>query len=49
MTILQVSIPVQNSRAADFSTTYLSEGLRVARGSTGNLFLFRRQPPAVAA
>ncbi|KAI7844010.1 hypothetical protein COHA_002547 [Chlorella ohadii] len=45
----KVSIPIQNSRAADFSTTYLSEGLRVARGSTGNLFLFRRQPPAAAA
>lgn len=45
----QVSIPIQNSRSADFSTTYLSQGLRVARGSTGNLFLFRRSPPAAGS
>ncbi|PRW60232.1 PAP fibrillin [Chlorella sorokiniana] len=45
----KVSIPIQNGRSADFSTTYLSEGLRVARGSTGNLFLFRRAQPAAGA
>lgn len=39
---LQISVPVPNGRAADFTTTYLSESLRVARSSTGNLFLFRR-------
>lgn len=40
----QVRVPIANSASADFSTTYLSSGLRVARGRTGNLFLFGRAP-----
>jgi hypothetical protein len=37
-----VTIPIRNSIQADFSTTYLSEDVRVARGAKGNLFLFSR-------
>ncbi|PSC74132.1 Alkylglycerol monooxygenase [Micractinium conductrix] len=40
----KVSVPVQNGRTAEFITSYLSERLRVARGATGNLFLFTRLP-----
>lgn len=40
---LQVSVPIKNSISADFSTTYLSDGLRVARGRSSNTFLFSRR------
>lgn len=39
---VQVSVPVPNGRSADFSTTYLSDALRVARGASGNIFVFSR-------
>ena len=35
-------MPVTNSIEADFTTTYLSDSLRVARGRGGNLFLFSK-------
>ena len=44
--LVQVSIPIQNGRTADFTTTYLSPRLRVAKGSSGNIFLFERQGQA---
>ena len=40
----QVQVPISNSVTADFSTTYLSAGVRVARGKSGNVFLFRKLP-----
>ena len=42
----QLKIPLPESarkRTAEFTTTYLSPRLRVARGSTGNVFVFERK------
>lgn len=41
----QLKIPLPEAakqRTAEFRTTYLSEMVRIARGSTGNVFVFRR-------
>lgn len=35
-------MPIQNSRSADFTTTYLSDRVRVARGKTRNMFVFKK-------
>lgn len=38
----KISVPVKSSASAEFSTTYLSPSLRVARGRSRNIFVFER-------
>ncbi|KAL4422392.1 hypothetical protein ABPG75_008589 [Micractinium tetrahymenae] len=38
----KISVPTKSSATAEFSTTYLSPSLRVARGRSCNIFVFQR-------
>ncbi|KAL4436142.1 hypothetical protein ABPG77_005590 [Micractinium sp. CCAP 211/92] len=38
----KISVPANSSSSAEFSTTYLSPSLRVARGRSRNIFVFER-------
>ncbi|KAI3429815.1 hypothetical protein D9Q98_010128 [Chlorella vulgaris] len=40
----KVTVPIQNSRTADFYTTYLSDEVRIARGKSRNMFVFQKLP-----
>lgn len=39
---LQIGMPVKSGATAEFTTTYLSPSLRVARGRSRNIFVFHR-------
>ena len=39
----QFTLPTQGGRTAEWRTTYCDDDVRVGRGSSGNVFLFRKQ------